>query len=272
MIKPHLSCRKQTRTMMCHHNSSAVTRVHSVVCQSAISQVPRQVHKHSIIDFLLTVTTIMKTVIGAGILSLPYTISRTGYALGLILSLLIIAIIQFNAVMLLKAKNLSKHSNYHSISYHIFRTKLAQIMCSAAILINNAGICIVQLTIIKESVRKVVLSYVDDPDVREGFYLQPWFIVLVAAVLQCPFTLVNKIEKLKFLAFFGVTGITVFVIALIITFFIELAEPERDWACHVDMVPVGNNPLNMAIVIPNMMLALAYQMNFFPIFKGILPF
>lgn len=91
----------------------------------------------------------MKTVIGAGILSLPYTISRTGYVLGLILSLLIIAIIQFNAVMLLKAKNLSRHSNYHSISYHIFRTKVAQIVCSAAILINNAGICIVELTIIK---------------------------------------------------------------------------------------------------------------------------
>lgn len=34
------------------------------------------------------------------------------------------------------------------------------------------------------------------------------------------------------------------------------------------MHPFPDKPLDMAIVIPNMMLALAYQMNFFPIFKG----
>jgi hypothetical protein len=34
------------------------------------------------------------------------------------------------------------------------------------------------------------------------------------------------------------------------------------------MVPVGHDFLQMVIVIPNMMLALAYSMNFFPIFKG----
>lgn len=43
----------------------------------------------------------------------------------------------------------------------------------------------------------------------------------------------------------------------------------RDWSCHPDMVPVGSDFLQMVIVIPNLMLALAYQMNFFPIFKGI---
>lgn len=38
------------------------------------------------------------------------------------------------------------------------------------------------------------------------------------------------------------------------------------------MVPIGEDFLQMVIVIPNMMLALAYSMNFFPIFKGILPY
>ncbi len=36
------------------------------------------------------------------------------------------------------------------------------------------------------------------------------------------------------------------------------------------MVPVGKDFLQMIIVIPNMMLALAYSMNFFPIYKGTL--
>ena len=70
------------------------------------------------------------------------------------------------------------------------------------------------------------------------------------------------------MAFLGVAGITVFVIALIINFFLEMSEPARDSYCHPDMVPFENDILQMAVVIPNLMLALAYQMNFFPIFKG----
>lgn len=70
------------------------------------------------------------------------------------------------------------------------------------------------------------------------------------------------------MAFLGVTGITVFVIALIINFFLEMSEPSRGWVCHVDMVPFADDILAIAAVIPNLMLALAYQMNFFPIFKG----
>jgi amino acid permease len=66
----------------------------------------------------------MKTIIGAGILSLPYTISKLGYVLGILMFLIILTIIQFNTWMLLKAKNLSKHSNYSTIGYFIFKNKI----------------------------------------------------------------------------------------------------------------------------------------------------
>lgn len=108
----------------------------------------------------------MKTVIGAGILSLPLTVSRLGYVLSLIVFLIVIAIIQFSCVLLLKAKNLSKHSNYSSIGYHIFRTKLAQAACSLMILLNNTGICIAELLIIKRAVGKILDGYVTDTDER----------------------------------------------------------------------------------------------------------
>jgi amino acid permease len=65
--------------------------------------------------------------------------------------------------------------------------------------------------------------------VKDQFYTSPTFIVLILALCEVPFTLVSKIEKLKFMAFLGVVGITVFVISLVITFFTEM--PERDWNC-----------------------------------------
>lgn len=113
-----------------------------------------------IIDLLLTVTTIMKTVIGAGILSLPFTFSRMGYALALIMFVLIVSIIQFSCVLLLKGKNLAKHSNYSTIAYHIFRNRIMQSICSLAILINNLGICIVELTIFKSTLKQIIDSYI----------------------------------------------------------------------------------------------------------------
>lgn len=175
------------------------------------------------VDFLLTVTTIMKTVIGAGILSLPLTVSKLGYVLSLAVFIVVISIIQFTAVLLLKAKNLSKHSNYSSISYHIFRNKFAQLVCSIMIMLNNTGICIIELLILKRSLGKIFDGYIEDKTTRGSFLLSPYFIVIVCAILEFPITLVKKIEKLKFLAFIGVSGITIFVITLTITFFIEMS-------------------------------------------------
>jgi sodium-coupled neutral amino acid transporter 11 len=91
---------------------------------------------------MLTVTTIMKTVIGAGILSLPFTVSTLGYLFGLVVYLLVVGINQFTSYMLLKSKNLSRHSNYSTIMYHLFESKIAQGVCSGMILVNNLGICI----------------------------------------------------------------------------------------------------------------------------------
>jgi amino acid permease len=62
----------------------------------------------------------MKTIIGAGIISLPFAFSKLGYILGLILFFIMIIISQFNCIMILKAKNLTKQSNYSSIAYYIF--------------------------------------------------------------------------------------------------------------------------------------------------------
>lgn len=97
------------------------------------------------LDFLLTVTTIMKTVIGAGILSLPFTISKLGYVFALIVFGIVISLTQFSCYILLKAKNLSRHSNYSTIMYHLFRKKWSQVFCSLLILLNNIGICNVSL-------------------------------------------------------------------------------------------------------------------------------
>lgn len=104
---------------------------------------------------MLTVTTIMKTVIGAGIISLPSTMHTLGYLFGILVYALVIGINQFTSVMLLKAKNLSRHSNYSSIMCHLFNSQAAKALSSAMIMINNGGICIVELTVFKEGLHTI---------------------------------------------------------------------------------------------------------------------
>ncbi len=116
-------------------------------------------------------------------MSLPLTISRLGYILSLILFAFLILLIQFTSLLLLKAKNLSKHSNQGTIAYHIFRTRLANAICSALILLSNLGTCIAYLLLIKGAVSKMLDGFVIDPEIRSKFYCSSLFIVLITAFL-----------------------------------------------------------------------------------------
>jgi amino acid permease len=100
----------------------------------------------------------MKTIIGTGIISLPMVMNKLGYLFGVFVYILAIAINQFTSIMLLKAKNLSRHSNYSSIMCHLFNSKLAKAGSSFMVMINNLGICIAELIIFKKALNGILLQ------------------------------------------------------------------------------------------------------------------
>ncbi len=69
-----------------------------------------------------------------------------GYVLGIVVFLGAGVIAQFTSVLLLKAKNLSRHSNYSTIFYEVWRSKIAKAIGSILIFLNNIGICIDLMT------------------------------------------------------------------------------------------------------------------------------
>lgn len=105
---------------------------------------------------MLTVTTIIKTVIGSGILGLPYTVSKCGWAFAVVVFVLATAVTQFGSMLLLKAKNLSGHSNFSTILYHVYQNKFCKGLGSILIFLNNLGICILEVIIFKESIRHIL--------------------------------------------------------------------------------------------------------------------
>jgi amino acid permease len=80
-------------------------------------------------------------VIGSGILTIPYTFKKMGFGLGIMLFLVAACINQFGSVLLLKAKNLSRHSNYSTIVHHIYPTRMARGVGAFIIFIGSLGVC-----------------------------------------------------------------------------------------------------------------------------------
>lgn len=83
-----------------------------------------------------------------------------------------------------------------------------------------------------------------------------------------PFSFVVKIEKLKTMALIGVTGITTFVVTFIIFYVIAALDsnPLNNPKGSIRMFP--DNWFEAAATVPNVLLSVAFQLNFFPIFKG----
>lgn len=90
---------------------------------------------------MLSVTIIIKSIIGAGIISLPYTMSRLGYLFTIIIFVVFGTLNQICCSLLLRAKNLSGHSNYSTIMGYIWGGNLSKFFGSLIIFLDNFGTC-----------------------------------------------------------------------------------------------------------------------------------
>lgn len=130
----------------------------------------------------------------------------------------------------------------------------------------NQGIA--EMIIFKKSFRKIFSDVISDTEVLDQFYTTEIFFVLVIALMETPLTLVSKMEKLKFMAMLGVGGIVIFILTFVF-FFITVSiddNPANNPVGSMSMFP--DNWFQAAAAVPNVLLALSFQMNLFPIYKG----
>lgn len=64
-----------------------------------------------------------------------------GYLLGILVFIMAGLMVQFGSVLLLKAKNLSHHSNYSTIFYEIWKSKIAKSIGPLSIFLSTLGVC-----------------------------------------------------------------------------------------------------------------------------------
>ena len=139
-----MGMRAQSEKKMVIHipDSSVVIKTKKAVSLPVKQTTPRLVPHSIMIDFFLTTTIIVKSTIGAGIIALPFTFSKLGYVFGPIVFMIFLVMNQFCTILLLKSKNLSRHSNFSTILYYIWHSDASRIFGSALIFIDNLGTCV----------------------------------------------------------------------------------------------------------------------------------
>ena len=72
---------------------------------------------------------------------MPFAVCKMGWVFAVIIFLGAALMTMFGSILLLKAKNLSRHSNFSTIFYVIWKSKIAKSIASITIVLNNIGIC-----------------------------------------------------------------------------------------------------------------------------------
>lgn len=86
--------------------------------------------------------TIIKMAIGSGILVMPYTANKCGLIFFVLVFAAAIALSQFSTIILLKAKDISGHSSYSTILYHVLQSRFSKAFPSIFLMLANMGVCI----------------------------------------------------------------------------------------------------------------------------------
>lgn len=110
--------------------------------------------------------------------------------------------------------------------------------------------------------------YVDIFGNDDLFISWKWVLVLLLAVFETPLTLVSKMEKLKYMALSGVAGIVIFMISFVAFFLYAVLDENEANNPAYNMKLFPDHGLEALASVPTLLLALNFQMNFFPIFKG----
>lgn len=113
-------------------------------------------------NLYLTAMLIAKTAFGAGIISMPNTVHALGYIMAPIAFVLFFLVNQFCSNLLLKCKNLSRHSNYSTIIFDLFKKKHMRVLVSSIICIDNFSTCILFFILIKSSIRNMIKYIIKD--------------------------------------------------------------------------------------------------------------
>lgn len=205
--------------------------------------------------------TIVGTIIGGGIVGIPFATLKTGIWLVLGVHGLNFIWGLYSVHLLLEAKNITGLASFSELGYYCFG-RASIFMINGLVAIAQCGMPIVYFMIIGD-IGHGLLQKIDKID--GTWWSGTQFPILVVAVLLFFFAIKKEIQELKSAGFILLLGVVFFVIAMTILLIIEgisddfsmsdLSKPKFD--------------LDMLANVPTIFLAYGFQSAFFPAYQSL---
>ena len=169
-----------------------------------------------------TMITIMKGMIGCGILNYPFAFKTLGFKYALISICIGAILLIFSVYFLLKTKDATQRYGYSVYSKLSFGTSGTVIMMITMIC-NCFFVCCIYFKLFGNIVRTLLLIFIQD---KGQIYLKEEFLLIVIFFILLPLMFKKDISALSKFALIGIISIIIFICSLIIIFFFKLYNNE----------------------------------------------
>ena len=169
-----------------------------------------------------TMITIMKGMIGCGILNYPFAFKTLGFKYALISICIGGILLIFSVYFLLKTKDVTQRYGYSVYSKLSFGTSGTVIMMITMIC-NCFFVCCIYFKLFGNILRTLLLIFIPD---KGQIYLKEEFLLIVIFFILLPLMFKKDISALSKFALIGIISIIIFICSLIIIFFFKLYNNE----------------------------------------------
>ena len=169
-----------------------------------------------------TMITIMKGMIGCGILNYPFAFKTLGFKYALISICIGAILLIFSIYFLLKTKDATQRYGYSVYSKLSFGTS-GTVIIMITMICNCFFVCCIYFKLFGNIVRTLLLIFIQD---KGQIYLKEEFLLIVIFFILLPLMFKKDISALSKFALIGIISIIIFICSLIIIFFFKLYNNE----------------------------------------------
>ena len=169
-----------------------------------------------------TMITIMKGMIGCGILNYPFAFKTLGFKYALISICIGAILLIFSIYFLLKTKDATQRYGYSVYSKLSFGTS-GTVIIMITMICNCFFVCCIYFKLFGNIVRTLLLIFIPD---KGQIYLKEEFLLIVIFFILLPLMFKKDISALSKFALIGIISIIIFICSLIIIFFFKLYNNE----------------------------------------------
>lgn len=168
---------------------------------------------------------IIKSIIGVGIINLPYIFKTLGVILGSCIMLLSMFISINSVIFLMKCKEYTKkysYSTYAKLTYGTF----GSVYLKMIVVLKTLCSCCLRLKAFGTVSQSMITTFIKEHS--EEFFLQKNFFVVLISLILLPLMFKNDVSGLKRFNFLGVVASFFFVISLLIVCIYKFFEGELE--------------------------------------------